>query len=76
MGDQWIPDDILSHNPVVKNFTENPTTVQFDHRVLGTLTLSTITAVWLISRGKTLPKHARLAVNSMAAMAWLQVLVV
>lgn len=34
MADKWIPDDILAISPVLRNFTENPTTVQFDHRIL------------------------------------------
>ena len=34
MGDRWIPQDILDHTPKFKNFFENPTTVQFDHRIL------------------------------------------
>lgn len=34
MADKWIPDDILAFQPAWKNFTENPTTVQFDHRIL------------------------------------------
>ena len=34
MADKWIPDDILALYPPLKNFTENPTTVQFDHRIL------------------------------------------
>lgn len=34
MGDYWIPDDILAFSPSIKNLFENPTTVQFDHRVL------------------------------------------
>lgn len=34
MADRWIPSDILAMSPALKNFFENPTTVQFDHRVL------------------------------------------
>lgn len=34
MADKWIPEDILAVHPTWKNFTENPTTVQFDHRIL------------------------------------------
>lgn len=34
MADKWIPDDIFALYPTLKNFTENPTTVQFDHRIL------------------------------------------
>lgn len=34
MGDRWIPDDLLAFSPYLKNVFENPTTVQFDHRIL------------------------------------------
>lgn len=34
MADKWIPDDIFVLTPAWKNFTENPTTLQFDHRIL------------------------------------------
>lgn len=34
MADRWIPDDIMKFSPFLRNFTENPTTVQFDHRLL------------------------------------------
>lgn len=34
MADKWIPEDILAFSPALRNFTENPTTVQFDHRIL------------------------------------------
>ncbi|XP_075975347.1 heme A synthase COX15 isoform X2 [Anticarsia gemmatalis] len=73
MGDNWIPDDILAFSPKLRNFTENPTTVQFDHRILGTTTLALATALWLMSRGKKLSPMARRVVNGVGAMAWLQV---
>lgn len=34
MADKWIPDDIFVISPTWRNFTENPTTLQFDHRIL------------------------------------------
>lgn len=34
MGEHWIPDDLLAFSPVLRNIFENPTTVQFDHRIL------------------------------------------
>ena len=34
MADKWIPEDMLALSPTLTNFTENPTTVQFDHRLL------------------------------------------
>lgn len=73
MGDNWIPDDILAFSPTLRNITENPTTVQFDHRVLGTTTLALATALWLMARGKPLSPMARRVVNGVGAMAWLQV---
>lgn len=40
MADKWIPDDILAKSPVWKNFTDDPTTVQFDHRILVSVRLT------------------------------------
>lgn len=44
MGERWIPDDLLAFSPVLRNIFENPTTVQFDHRIL-------VSAVFLICLG-------------------------
>ena len=33
-ADKWIPDDLSSMQPLWKNIFENPTTAQFNHRVL------------------------------------------
>ena len=73
MGDRWIPEDILEFSPTLRNFTENPTTVQFDHRILGTTTLALVTGLWMIARKKPLSPMARKVVNGVGAMAWLQV---
>jgi len=34
MADKWIPDDMFAMSPIWKNFTENPTMIQFNHRIL------------------------------------------
>lgn len=34
MANKWIPDDMFVISPTWKNFTENPATLQFDHRFL------------------------------------------
>lgn len=34
MAGQWVPDEWLQLSPKIKNFFENPSTVQFEHRVL------------------------------------------
>ena len=31
-ADRWIPEDLLTFSPMLRNITENPTCVQFDHR--------------------------------------------
>lgn len=73
MADRWIPTDILDYSPRLRNFTENPTTVQFDHRVLGTSTLMMITGLWLLSKRCRLPPRAYKAATAVAVMGWLQV---
>jgi len=40
MADRWIPTDLLAFDPKWKNIFENPTTVQFNHRHLVSLQLS------------------------------------
>lgn len=73
MGDQWIPNDILAFEPINKNITENPTTVQFNHRILGISTLTLVTAMWLLSKKTKLPRRAYYAINAAAIVGWLQV---
>ncbi|KAK4883514.1 hypothetical protein RN001_006833 [Aquatica leii] len=73
MADRWIPDDILAHKPVLVNLTENPTTVQFDHRILGVTTLALISTLWVLSKRRVLPPRAYVATTALASMAWIQV---
>ncbi|SPP73184.1 cytochrome c oxidase assembly protein COX15 homolog [Drosophila guanche] len=72
MGDSWIPDDMWQFKPVQRNITENPTTVQFNHRILGITTVSLATALWLVTRRMQLPKRTNWAINAVFAMAWTQ----
>ncbi|KAL1460620.1 hypothetical protein WDU94_012587 [Cyamophila willieti] len=73
MGDRFIPSDLLAFSPTIRNFTENPTTVQFDHRILGITTISLITAQWVLGRRLGLTPRTRLALNCVAGMAYMQV---
>ncbi|KAG8551786.1 hypothetical protein GDO81_004266 [Engystomops pustulosus] len=73
MGERWIPDDLLAFSPTLKNVFENPTTVQFDHRILGISSVVAITGLYFYARKIPLPRRARLAVNSLIAVAYLQV---
>jgi len=72
-ADRWIPEDILEFSPALRNFTENPTTVQFDHRVLGTTTLVAVTAVAIQAQRLPLPPHIKTAALALGAMGWCQV---
>ncbi|CAD6238946.1 GSCOCG00008570001-RA-CDS [Cotesia congregata] len=74
MADKWIPDDILAFYPFLRNFTENPTTVQFDHRILGITTLTMITLVGCMSRKLSIPGRGSKAVVALVAFGYLQVL--
>lgn len=73
MGERWVPDDLLAFSPTLKNFFENPTTVQFDHRILAISSLTAITGLYLFSRRMMLPRRAKMAIDLLAAMAYLQV---
>ncbi|CAB0013301.1 unnamed protein product [Nesidiocoris tenuis] len=73
MGDHWFPKELLEYSPLLSNFTENPVTVQFDHRILGTTTLCLISGLWLLSRRVMLPARTRKAVNALAVLGWCQV---
>lgn len=73
MADRWLPTDLFALSPWLSNFTENPTTVQFDHRIFGTLTLGLITMVAIKSRGVPLPGRGKAAVLALLGMGYMQV---
>ncbi|KAL3838191.1 hypothetical protein ACJIZ3_022782 [Penstemon smallii] len=73
MGDTWIPDDILSLKPLMRNFFENTSTVQFDHRVLATATLISIGGLWWSTRKLDIHPATRSIIGSTLGMAAIQV---
>lgn len=73
MGDRFIPSDIMSQSPKWKNFLENPTTTQFDHRILGHVVLAAVTGTWLYSRGVRLPPRVRLSLDCLMIVGLFQV---
>jgi len=72
-ADRWIPEDILEFSPLLRNITENPTTVQFNHRVLGTTTLALVSAVAMRAQTLPLPPHIKSAALALGVMGWCQV---
>ncbi|KAJ6814313.1 cytochrome c oxidase assembly protein COX15 isoform X2 [Iris pallida] len=73
MGDTWIPDDIFSMEPLIRNFFENTSTVQFNHRVLATATLISIGSLWMASRKIDLHPAVQSLIGNTLGMAALQV---
>ncbi|XP_011143889.1 cytochrome c oxidase assembly protein COX15 homolog isoform X2 [Harpegnathos saltator] len=73
MADKWIPDDIFAISPILKNFTENPTTLQFDHRILGVTTIVLITCLSIVSHRHKLPGRGRQAIAALLCTGYLQI---
>lgn len=77
MNDHWIPPEAFVLTPFYKNIFEDPTTIQFDHRVLALTTLTGITAMTVLARQRyiwsQLPVSTRVALTATAAAAWGQV---
>ena len=76
MADKWIPDDIwaIKSPSIFRNFTENPTTVQFNHRILGITTFTASTLLWALLRNysKMYPRIS-MASKAVAIVALVQV---
>lgn len=56
-----------------RNIFDNPTTVQLNHRVLAMTTLTSIVALYALSRRLRLPRNAKVGVTAMAGVSAIQV---
>ncbi|ORX69520.1 cytochrome oxidase assembly [Linderina pennispora] len=56
-----------------RNLTENPATVQLEHRILAVSTFFVLSALWWQGRRLPLPKASRIVLHCMYGAAWLQV---
>ncbi|KAH7674282.1 cytochrome c oxidase assembly protein subunit 15 protein [Dioscorea alata] len=73
MGDTWIPKDIFNMEPFIRNFFENTSTVQLNHRILATTTLVAVGCFWLASKRIDIHPAVRSLVGSVLGMSTLQV---
>ncbi|XP_058399721.1 cytochrome c oxidase assembly protein COX15 homolog [Diceros bicornis minor] len=73
MGESWIPQDLLTFSPILRNVFENPTMVQFDHRILGITSVTAVTALYFLSRRIPLPPRTKVAAATLLALAYTQV---
>lgn len=75
MGDFWLPPGTMALQPFWRNFFDNMTTVQLNHRLLAITTLIVIVVFWIKARSADLPQRTRPAVNALLHTALLQVAV-
>ncbi|KAM4070354.1 hypothetical protein ACB094_12G159500 [Castanea mollissima] len=73
MGDTWIPEDVLDMKPLIRNFFENTSTVQLDHRILATATLISIGTLWWSTKKLDIHPAVKSLIGSTMGMAALQV---
>jgi len=73
MDGHWVPEVVFMQDPVWRNFFENIATVQFDHRLLATLVLISVCAVWAGTLRSPLTGQLRLGLHLLMATAVLQV---
>ncbi|MDX2144285.1 MAG: COX15/CtaA family protein [Rhodospirillaceae bacterium] len=72
MDGQLIPAGLYAESPWYLNWFENHMTVQFNHRVLAMILAIFIALLWLKTRALTLAPDARLAMNALLAMVFVQ----
>ena len=73
MGDYWFPPGLMALEPFWRNFFDNMTTVQFDHRWLAITTFVLVVVFWFRARKADVPARARPAINALLHTAVLQV---
>ena len=76
-------DPFYSHDPspekkdlIWRNFLENPSLVQLDHRILATSTFTAVHLLWAWSKfsslSKTLPASAKRGIHGLVGLVWMQ----
>jgi cytochrome c oxidase assembly protein subunit 15 len=59
MHDQWVADQVFAMSPLWINFLESHATIQFIHRVLGTVVLAGTFVFWLVGKNNQTPKQRK-----------------
>eukprot|EP00842_Homolaphlyctis_polyrhiza_P004963 jgi/Hompol1/5468/HPOL_004463-RA len=76
-SDMWALSTKSERNPEpiswIRNLLENPSAVQFNHRILGCTTFTLISALWIYSRRLPLPAVSRIATNALLGVGIIQV---
>lgn len=74
MNGSWFPRNGLALQPALKNLVENPGTVQWVHRLLGTLLALTVTGLWIKTKFSEVEKAVSLRVDILLGAILLQYL--
>lgn len=74
MDDALVPGGLFDYEPWYMAAFEDITTVQFDHRVLAETTVVLVLVLWFKARGRHQHPRTHLAINTLAVMACVQVL--
>lgn len=74
MAGRIVPPGVLDMSPWWINFFENVATVQFTHRVLAITTFVAVIAFWIAALRRDPGDAAMTAVNTLVALAFLQVM--
>jgi cytochrome c oxidase assembly protein subunit 15 len=72
MDGSFVPAGYAELQPWIRNWFENVSAVQFDHRVLAMTTIAAAVLLWIAGRHAPLPHSARLALHALLAAAALQ----
>lgn len=72
MGGSLVPPDYASLHPFLRNLTENLAAVQFDHRVLATVTALLVAVTVAVGLSASLPRVVRGGAVAMGAAVTLQ----
>jgi cytochrome c oxidase assembly protein subunit 15 len=73
MDGQWVPAGLFAFEPWFVNFSENVTTVQFDHRMIAWLLALLIPLFWFRTRRIQLPGRARLSCSLLLGILIVQI---
>lgn len=73
MGDHWLPPGLMALKPLWRNFFDNSTTVQLDHRLLAITTFALIIIYWFRARNADFSARSTSATNALLHTAALQV---
>jgi cytochrome c oxidase assembly protein subunit 15 len=74
-GSQWIPENLFSQSPFIRNFFENVATIQFIHRALGVLIVVVTFIFFTRTKDMVMTKFFRKALSSFPVIAFMQMVI-